>query len=81
MTALGAAAGEGGGPDRRQGLGVEGRRLSLGPPEDPAQPRIISATPGPSGLGHPASSAPLMMAARACRMVAMRLPSSAKRTR
>ena len=32
MTAPGAAAGESGGPDRRQGLGVEGRRLSLGPP-------------------------------------------------
>ena len=27
-------------------------------------PRIISATPGPPGLGHPARSAPLMMAAR-----------------
>ena len=60
---------------------MEGRRLSLGPWRIRPSPRIISATPEPPGLGHPASSAPLMMAALACRMVAMRLPSSARRTR
>ena len=77
----GAAGSEGGGPDRRPGLGVEGRHLSLGPRRIRPSPCIISATPEPPGLGHPARSAPLMIAARACGMVTMRLSSSAKRTR
>ena len=53
MTAPGAAAGECGGPDRRQGLGVEGRRLSLGPPEDPAQPPHHLRDAGAARLGPP----------------------------
>ena len=53
MTAPGAAAGAGGGPDRRQGLGVEGRRLSLGPPEDPAQPPHHLRDAGAPGPGPP----------------------------
>ena len=37
MTTPGPAAGEGGGADRRQGLGAQGNRLLLGPPEQPSQ--------------------------------------------